>query len=92
MNKNNEGDLRVWHIPQVPGKPFIVPVPNPEVAIIILNILWDYDNFQYEENIKDDYSNVSGLEVFEDGEWCDWYSDDGEDISEYMDRLSESVI
>lgn len=83
----NEGNLRVWHIPQVPGKPFYVLVASPEEAIKVLDILASYDMFQYENFIKPGYCNASGLTVFEDGEWTEWYNDDGEDIDEVSRNL-----
>ena len=75
--RNTEGDLRVWHIPQVPGRPFYVRVNSPAEARKILNMLIDYDEFQYKENVKGDYSSANGLEVLEDDGWAEWYSDDG---------------
>lgn len=75
-----EGDLRVWWIPQVPMKAFRQPVANVEQAILLLNTLAEYDNFQFENNVKGDYCNVGGLEIFEDGEWCEWCSEDGDNI------------
>lgn len=30
--------------------------------------------------------NAGGLEEFEDGEWTEWYNDDGEDIMEVIDN------
>lgn len=80
------GSLRVWHIPQVPGTPFYVEVESPNEAISVLETLWKYDTFQLEENIKPDYSSASGLEVYEDGQWSEWYSEDDEDINEYIER------
>lgn len=70
--------LRVWHIPQVPGEPFYVEVKDAAEARKIVEVLGQYDLFQLEHNIKPDYSNASGIEVFEDGEWTDWedYGDD----------------
>lgn len=76
--------LRVWHIPQVPGEPFTVKVSSPAEGIRIMNILADYDAFQYEHNIKPDYCNVNGLEVLEGSEWVTWYDEDDNDISEYI--------
>ena len=84
--------LRVWHNCQV-GKVdnFYVEVENVEQAWKILNTLWDYDLFQYENNIKPDYCNVSGLEYFDEEEqdWCEWYDDDGYDIKEHFEYLDE---
>lgn len=74
------GDLRVWHIPQVPMEPFHVAVLSPQEAVVILGVLARYDAFQYDHNIKGDYCNVAGLEVFEEGGrdsglapgWIEW--------------------
>lgn len=80
------GALRVWHIPQVPGKPFYVPVATPQEAKKILDVLAKYDQFQFEHNIKPDYCNAAGLEVYEadTGEgapgWCEWHDENGNDI------------
>lgn len=82
-NSPKDGNLRVWHIPQVPGRPFIVEVETPHIAKQIINLLAEYDLFQFEHRIKPDYTNASGLEVFEGGEWTEWYSEDGENIDEF---------
>lgn len=83
---SNDGELRVWWIPQIPMKPFIILVKNKNEALLILKTLAEYDQFQYENNVKPDYCNAGGLEVYEDEEWCEWYNDDGEDINEIMRR------
>lgn len=76
------GALRVWHIPQIPGKPFHVSVGTPAEAKKVLAILADYDLFQYQNRIKPDYFNAGGLEVLEadcaaGGPcWCEWYDDE----------------
>lgn len=77
-----EGDLRVWHIPQVPMKGFKVKVKNVEEAKLVLNTLADYDTFQFENKIKPDYSNSQGLEVFENGEWIEWHDEEDRTIEE----------
>lgn len=82
-NKNpKEGDLQVWHIPQVPGKSFDVAISTPEEGKRVMEILAAYDLFQLEYHIKPDYSNAQGLNVFEDGEWVTWYDENGNDIDE----------
>lgn len=83
-----DGDLQVWWIPQVPMKAFLVPVKNIDEAVLLLNTLALYDLFQLHNNIKPDYSNVGGLNMFEDGEWMEWNNDDYEDIREYMSNNS----
>lgn len=75
-----EGQLRVWHIPQVPMLAFHVYVSSIKEAKLILETLAIYDLFQLEYKIKPDYSNAQGLEVYENGEWCDWEDEEGNDI------------
>ncbi len=82
-----EGSLMVWHIPQIPGPAFHWPVNNVLESAQIVKCLASYDAFQFENDIKPDYSNASGLLVFEDGEWVEW--DDpstGEDFSSLVWR------
>ena len=78
-----EGDLCVWHIPQVPGKPFYVPVSSVQEAKKVDKILCDYDEFELKNRIKGDYCNAGGLNVFEDGEWVTWYSEEGDDFDDF---------
>lgn len=77
-----QGDMKVWWIPQIPGKPFEVPVDSLAEAMKLLDVLAQYDIFQFENRIKPDYCNAGGLVVFEDGEWTDWCSEDGDDIDD----------
>lgn len=77
------GDLKVWWIPQVPGTPFEVRVSSLAEAKKLLEVLADYDMFQLATRIKGDYCNMGGLTVFEDGEWTDWESDNGEGIDKW---------
>ena len=77
-----EGDLRVWWIPQVPGKQFTVPVESPAEGKKLLHVLAFYDIFQFENRIKPDYCNAGGLCVFEDGEWVDWSDENGDSIED----------
>lgn len=79
--------LRVWWIPQVPMIPFYVAVDSVPEAAKVMQILAEYDDFQYKQNIKPDYSNAGGLEMWDDdadGEgnpgYVDWYDEEtGED-------------
>ena len=74
--------LRIWHIPQIPMEPFHVEVGFIDEAKMLLRVLADYDLFQYNHNVKPDYSNASGLSVWDDDdqEWVDWYDEaSGED-------------
>lgn len=78
--KIEKGQLRVWHIPQVPMHPFKVYVSSVKEAKKILDVLAIYDLFQFKYKIKPDYSNISGLEIYENGEWIDWENEVGDDI------------
>jgi|GEM_PF-2486960 len=90
MDAKTNGALRVWWIPQVPGRPFLVSVPSVEAAALILGTLAQYDIFQLENRIKPDYCNAGGLEVLEGDEWEEWYSEEGESIDDVM--LSVAAI
>ena len=81
----NEGDLRVWWIPQVPGESFIVYVDTIDEGRKVCEILAEYDLFQFNKNVKPDYSNAGGVQVYEaDGnggiDWFDAYNDEGDDV------------
>jgi hypothetical protein len=79
-----KGTLRVWWIPQVPMKPFYVFVDSPSEAKKILNVLAEYDIFQYENSVKPDYSNAGGLEEYDGREWSDWYDEEGNDLDDWV--------
>jgi hypothetical protein len=66
-----EGDLRVWWIPQIPSKePFYVSVDSEEEAEKIMDVLGNYDSYQFQHCIKPDYSNAGGIEIeMADGSW-----------------------
>lgn len=72
--------LRVWWVPQMPMEPFHVAVESIPEARKILDTLAAYDLFQWQNRVKPDYANTGGLEVFDDGRWFDWESEDGDDI------------
>lgn len=91
------GDLRVWWCPQIPMTRFFVDVASPQEAKKLLDVLADYDMFQFENNVKGDYCNAGGLEVFEDVDeegdlaWYEWsHPETGEDIDE-VDFTKEAV-
>lgn len=69
-------NLKVWWIPQLPMKAFEVEVPTLTEAVRLLDTLAKYDAFQFENNIKPDYSNAGGVVMLEDGEWIDWYNEE----------------
>lgn len=96
---NSTQKLRVWHIPQVPGKPFLVNVNSVKEAKFVLIVLCNYDEFQYEQNIKPDYSSVSGLEYYDesDKKWYEWENEYSDDIwsaifNEYSDDTWSAIF
>lgn len=70
--------LKVLHIPQVPGTPFEVPVSSVEEGVIMMDTLARYDQFQFDQNVKPDFCNASFLVQWdeENQEWEDWYDED----------------
>lgn len=84
MSNPHIGDLRVWWIPQLPGKPFHISVTTPAEAKKVLCVLADYDLFQLEHNIKPDFCNAGGLEVYlgRAQGWESWSNENGEEIDE----------
>ena len=89
MEKNDKTELRVWWIPQVPGKPFFVRVASIKEGVKLMATLAEYDRLQVEQKIKPDYSNSGGIEMLVNGEWEDWHDDEtGEDNPElYLYQL-----
>lgn len=80
-----DGQLRVWWVPQMPMEPFVVNVATVDEGIKILDVLADYDLFQFEQKVKPDYSNTGRLELSEDEGWTDWYSNEFDDLDEYIE-------
>jgi hypothetical protein len=67
--------LKVWWVPQIPMEAFEVEVSSLADADLLLDVLADYDAFQFEHRVKGDYCNAGGLVMLEAGEWVDWYDD-----------------
>lgn len=83
--------LRISHHPQVPCKAFHVEVSDLDEAIKVRSILVNYDLFQFENRIKPDYANMTTLEEYdeEEGDWLQWYNEDGLDFDEYLRELHQ---
>lgn len=94
--------LRVWWIPQIGAKipMFFVEVSSLAEGVKIMDVLADYDQFQLDNRIKPDYSNVGGIQMFDtrdtedspEGSWVDWCDDEtGEDDPrEFLESLVET--
>ena len=95
--EQKQGDLQVWWIPQVPMKSFNVPVDSVAMGVKVMEVLADYDIFQFKNKVKPDYCNAGGLRRWcsdSDGEgtpgWEDWHDEEsGEDDPKQW--LSEQV-
>ena len=67
---------RVWWDPQVGGNKhpqFHTMVSTIEDAVLVLDMLAEYDLYQYAIRIKPDYANMGGVEERADEEWEDVY-------------------
>ena len=75
--------LQVWNIINPPASPSHYPVSSPEEGHALIERM--ASNQLRDRRI---FANAFGLEVFneEDNEWEDWYSDEGEELDEYMER------
>lgn len=89
--KPEKGSLRVWWIPQIPGEPFEWPVKDLEQAAVLLDALAAYDDFQFAQRVKGDYSNTGGLQCFDGSEWCDWEDDECDDFDTWRSKQSEAA-
>lgn len=67
--------LKVWWVPQLGVvEPFYVNVNSVEEAVKIIEVLADYDLFQYNHNVKPDYCNAGDILLWDESEqeWIDW--------------------
>lgn len=101
-----EGSLMVWHIPQMPMKAFKVYVDTIEEGQQVMDLLATYDDFEFRNRVKPDYSNISGLsrlEPFIDASESDlleaeaeghpdleWIDIDCSDLAEEWETFQES--
>ena len=92
--KRKVGDLRVWWIPQIPGKPFEAAVTSVSEGVKIMDTLAKYDIFQFENNIKPDYSNAGGLQQWTGDEWEDWDDEESgeDDPEEWLKQQGKATL
>lgn len=79
-----EGDLAVWRIVNVPGTPRWFAVPDPFIGAFFIQALSIAD-------LGNDgiFTNAMGLCIYEDGEWTEWYDEDGEEIDIYTTLVGQ---
>lgn len=69
-----EGDLEMWFIPDIPGKEFRWKVESGAEAEKLVEVLAAYNRYLHRRGLMDDYeADASGVEIFEDGEWTEFY-------------------
>ena len=80
--------LRVCWIPLELVDSFKVEADTTKEGVKLMDILADYDNLQYDNNIKSDYSNVGGIEQYskDSGEGESWDVED-----ENLEELKEET-
>ena len=71
------------------------------MAVKVLHVLADYDDFQFRNTVKPDCCNTGGLQQFDslddmdgpEGSWCDWFDEETgiDDVQEYV-RFQESGV
>ena len=71
---------RVWYCANFPSTPKYYDVATPEEGADKINELAAKDLKN-----KNIFSNAFGLEIFEDGEWSEWYDENGDDIDTLAD-------
>lgn len=84
--------LRVWWIPQVGIKEtFYVPVESVEEGKKVMDLLATYDAFQLQNKVKSDYSNVGGLQIWDEDsqDWENWYMETEDDFFDDVDDYCE---
>ena len=86
--------MRVWHMPQVGCNATIhIPVESELEGKKIMDILAAYDLFQLENNIKPDFCNINGLQVFNEDEqvWENWFLETEDDFYDVVDDYINST-
>lgn len=73
--------LRVWHIQNPPNESTWYDVASPAEAIKKITELAEID--LGDRNI---WGNVFGLSVLEDGDWIEWYDEEGDDIDTWAEK------
>lgn len=88
-------EIEVWWIPQAPMDPFVYPVATLDAGRVLCDALGKYDLFQFENNIKPDYSNMGGVRWRvmgdDDDSWTDVDGDNDDAFQMAADEI-ESVL
>jgi len=75
------------HYPQIPCKPFTVEVKDEEQAYLVREALANQHLFLFENNFIPDYANIILVQMFDDGEWIDYYNYEHDmEFNEYVEK------
>lgn len=74
----NATRFKIFYIPQVPMPAFEREYEDFETAKEVLNAIINFSIFEYDNNVKPDYSDVAGISYWEEAEQ-DW-----EDIDDML--------
>ena len=74
----NATRFKIFYIPQVPMPAFEREYEDFETAKEVLNAIINFSIFEYDNNVKPDYSDVAGISYWEEAEQ-DW-----EDVEEEL--------
>ncbi|QSL99815.1 hypothetical protein SEA_ODAY_71 [Gordonia phage ODay] len=80
------GDLKIWYIHQVPGKPYSQAVPDIATGQAILDAVYQVALFGLEHRWWPDFANMGGIsryEKYDDGDEG-WFDLDDEEIAEAL--------
>lgn len=84
--------LRVIHIPQVPMEGYKVEVLNEREAFLIAQSFAGQHLFLFSKNVIPDYANAIFIEMFDDGEWTDyWNEKEGVDWDGFIELYEDYV-
>lgn len=69
MNK-----FKMWYIPQMPMKAFEFKTDTSAEALAALDLITDFSIFEYDNNVKPDYCDMSGISQWDETEqeWFDY--------------------
>ena len=92
---NDNVELRVWWIPQMPMQPFHYSVPTLQAARMLCDALARYDLFQYKNKVRPDYDNAGGASwrhpELTGGEWYDFDPEIEDEYEEVEAALAKSA-
>ena len=74
----NATRFKIFYIPQVPMPAFEREYEDFETAKEVLNAIINFSIFEFDNNVKPDYSDVAGISFWEEAEQ-DW-----EDVEEEL--------